>query len=78
MPTLPEAPERAPTRAELMGSAVRRASAAIGADSRVTLRLMVFMVVCALGSSMAPPPWAQLALVALLGIAIDIARMRRT
>jgi len=56
---------------------VRRVGAAIGADGRVTLRLMVFLTAAVIGSSTAPTPWAQVALVALLGIAIDIARMRR-
>ena len=76
MPTLPEREER-PSLPERTAGALRRAGAAIGADARVPLRLMIFLLVSVLAMSTAPTPWVQVGVVALLGIALDIARMRR-
>jgi hypothetical protein len=73
MPTLPVEQER-PQWSDRVGEAARRTRAAIGADTRITVRLLILFIAAALGSSMAPIPWAQIALVALIGIALDVAR----
>jgi hypothetical protein len=76
MPTLPLI-EEPPTRTERVVGAAKRIGAAVGADHRVTVRVMVFLALAVLGSSQAPFPWAQIALLAVLGIGLDIARTRR-
>lgn len=77
MPTLPVPPEPPAGRVERTTLAMRRVAAAAGADARVTTRALIFMVVIALGASMAPAPWAQLAIIALVGLALDWARTKR-
>lgn len=74
MPTLPAEAEPATSVSSRVAEAARRTSAAIGGG--VSVRLLLLFTAAALGSSMAPIPWAQIALVALLGIAIDVARRR--
>ena len=78
MPTLPEAPEPPAGRAERAGNAIRRAGAAIGADARVPLRLMIFLVTGSISAGFAPEPWSIISFISLLGITLDIARMRRS
>jgi hypothetical protein len=76
MPTLPEAPERTAGGAERVGNAVRRVGSAVGVDTRVSARVLVFFTVAAVAASTAPMPWAQVAIVALLGLALDWTRKR--
>jgi hypothetical protein len=74
MPTLPAAEDTPVSVTSRVAEAARRTGAAIGGG--VSVRLLLLFTAAALGSSMAPIPWAQIALVALLGIAIDVARRR--
>lgn len=76
MPTLPYPPEPPAGPAEKIGDAMRRVGAAVGVDARVNVRVLVFLAMAALGASMAPAPWAQIALVSLIGLALDWARKR--
>jgi hypothetical protein len=63
-----------------MRERLARTRSAITGDTRITLRLLIFAIAVVVGSSMAPVPWAQIALVGLLGLVIDTVlwRTRRT
>lgn len=76
MPSLPPVEER-PSLLDRSAVAGRRVAYAVGADARVSLRVLVFLVVAALAVSFAPVPWAQLGLIALVGLALDWARTKR-
>jgi hypothetical protein len=76
MPTMPEAKEPPPSRADRVAEAARRVGSVVGTDARVTARVMVFLAIAALGASMAPVPWSQIAVLALIGLALDWARRR--
>ena len=65
MPTLPEV-EEPPSPGERLGSVIRRATAAVGADARVTLRVLVALAVLGIAGSTGPMPWPQVAAIALV------------
>ena len=74
MPTLPEPPEPPAGPAQRLGNAVRATGRALGTDARVTWRVYLYLIVLAIGVSTAVTPWAQLSIVALIGLALDWAR----
>lgn len=76
MPSLPMPEAPVEGRGERMATAFHRASAAIGADARVTLRTIVFLIVAVVSVSFAETPWTQIGTVALLGLALDWARTK--
>ena len=71
MPTLPPEPDDPNTFIERSRAVVQAVTGGVSA------RLMVLMAVAVVGASLAPVPWSQLGLVALLGVALDVARSRR-
>ena len=77
MPTLPEAPEPPAHPIQRLADGARRLGTAVGVDARVHTRALIFLCLAALGASMAPFPWAQVALISILGLALDWARTKR-
>jgi hypothetical protein len=76
MPTLPAAPEAPAGPVERVGAAIRGVGAAIGADSRVNFRVMLLFATSVVCLTFAPTPWAQVGVVAVLGLALDWIRSR--
>lgn len=77
MPTLEGDPPPGPGYIDRAAVAVRRAGAVIGADARVPFRLLLTLAVAAACASTAPTPFGQIAVVAVVLIALDVARMKR-
>lgn len=76
MPILPEKDEP-PTRAEQLQSAIGRVGTVITGPAPVTVRLVVLLVFAIVGSSMAPVPWNQIAVLSIVGLALEIAARKR-
>lgn len=75
MPTLPDV-EEPPSPGERIGTALRRAGAAVGADARVSFRVLVALAALGIAASTGPFPAPQVAAVALVILSIDWARTR--
>jgi hypothetical protein len=75
MPILPEKEEAA--RAEPLRALATRAAALLTGQAPVTVRLVILLVFAVLGSSMAPIPWNQIALLSIVGIALETVARRR-
>lgn len=73
MPILPERPEE-PDRLDAARAVLSRAQRVVAGAA--PFRLFILLSVAVVASSMAPVPWGQLALLSLLGIALDVARRR--
>jgi hypothetical protein len=43
----------------------------------VTFRVAVFLVIAVVGSSMAPAPWSQMALLSIVGLTVELVRSKR-
>lgn len=75
MPSLPPEPDAPPTRGEQVAESIRHAARAV-IGQHVAVRLIVFLALAVVGASFAPPPWSQIALLGLLGIAVEVAKLR--
>ncbi len=77
MPTLPEPPETPAGPVERVGRALRRVGSEVGLGGHVTWRVYLYLIVLAIGVSTAVTPWAQLSIIALIGLALDWSRRLR-
>lgn len=78
MPILPDIEEPEDHGLEARTRAVLdRASRAVTGTAPVTARLVIFLLVAAGAASMAPSPWAQVAVLAMIGVTIEAVARRR-